>query len=70
MPEATDCDATPRIGSISIMRFPRVFIIRQPPAYVPKLIATAAETFTHTGIVSPECNPPTTSANVMTPMVF
>ena len=40
------CAANPCGGSIFAIRVPIVLMIRQPPAYVPRAMASAAETIT------------------------
>ncbi len=45
-------------------------MILQPPAYVPSASASAADTITHHCTSKPLWYPPTTSASVITPIVF
>src|SRR5690242_12747191 len=42
----------PCAGSILMMRVPIVLMIRQPPTYVPRAIADAADTTTHVGMAA------------------
>ena len=54
------------------MRVPIVLMIRQPPAYVPSAIASAADTMTQVGGLSKSGSrcPETISASAMIPIVF
>ena len=66
------CAANPCGGSIFAIRCPRVLMMRQPPAYVPAPIASAAEAITQVGGRSKSASrcPEATSASAMIPIVF
>jgi hypothetical protein len=63
--------AIPCGGEISTSPLPSVRMIRQPPAYVPRPIASAPVTLTHNGIEAVSVHSPAARrARVMTFIVF
>src|SRR6266576_175823 len=63
--------AKPWTGSSLTTRWPIVLMMRQPPAAVPKEMAVAARTITHSGIAdSAGSTPAAIRARVMIPIVF
>ncbi len=63
--------AKPWAGSMVVRPRPRVWVMRQPPRYVPSAIARPALTITQTGGAEPGASEPDViSASVMMPMVF
>ena len=63
--------AKPCGGSSSMIRRPRVRMMRQPPAYVPSDSIAAHANFTQTGIAVARSSPSAmTSASTTTPIVF
>src|SRR6266852_1520368 len=60
----------PVAGSNLIMLQPRVRMIRQPPAYVPKAMVTADRTTTHRGTWNLVRSPDAIKASVIAAMVF
>ena len=63
--------ANPWTGSSFTTRWPIVLMIRQPPAAVPREIADAASTMTHSGMLASAGSAPAAiRARVMIPIVF
>ena len=64
-------DAAPCGVSISTIPLPMVRMMRQPPEYVPRPMATPAAMITHScGPVPAACRLAAINTNVITPMVF
>src|SRR5690348_1891568 len=70
IPLATVCAANPPTGLSWITRRPSVRMIRQPPEYVPRLIASAELITTQNGTYSVDKWPEVNNASAITPIVF